>query len=354
MRLRLLLPAVAALAAVSFTACSSGGTDSDTADGSVDSSGAVVVTDSQGNTSTFDAPPERLVVINSYNVELVTALGGFDRIVGADQGSIDRVAYKDFDGVSAVGKDLRTLDYEAIVAAEPDAVLIPETVWEDAASQLKAFDIPVVVVTGWQSDQWSANLDLIGTLLGAQDRAAQARTFTDKVRGLVKDRVSAVTPISGYWEYDDFVTAGPDSAIAPLLAEAGITSISTEGTGSGTYEIDPATVLTANPQLVSREVAEEFESVDPATFRDIATAIEARPGWSNLAAVKSGNVVLFNSWPLHIAGWSFTPLYYGSWAHPEAFADIEIASYVQDYTSEFLGIDYPGDDAYIYHVSDHR
>lgn len=351
MRSRPLLGAVLA-AALLLTGCASG---ESTPSESGSSASSITVTDNQDREFSFDEAPDRLVVINSYNVELVTALIGFDHIVGTDQASIDRITYEDFSGVEPVGQDLSSLNYEAIAGLEPDAVLIPENgVWEDASEQLEAFGIPVIVLTGWQATQWEWNLDLLGTLFDASDRAAQALDFTNELNDLVEERVADVDVVRGYWEDDDFHTAGPESQNSALLPIAGIDSISADAELGTENEVDPAFVLEADPQIVLREVTSSYTPTTQEDFETLAAQIEARAGWDGLAAEQSGDIILFNSWPLYIAGWNFAPLYYASWAHPEAFADVDIASYVQEYASEFLGIDYDGDASYIYRVGDHR
>ncbi|QEO14391.1 ABC transporter substrate-binding protein [Agromyces intestinalis] len=314
---------------------------------------AITISDIQGREFTFDERPERIAAYLSSSVELLLALGLADKVVAIDETSKARLSYTDaFDDVVTAGVSSAEIDYEALVAADPDVVFVPEgTAVDEAAAQLEPFDIPVVVLTVWHTAEWEHNLDLLGELFGVQERAADAKALTDRVSELL-GRLDGVEPVSIYYESDvDYSTRAGNTPHNAQLVQGGFDSIAADLT---TNDIDPEFILSENPEFITRQLGDQnFTPSSPEAADALFEGLLSRPGWSDLAAVKQGNVIVYDTWPLVTAGWNFAPLYYAKWSHPELFEDVEPSALVEEWTTEFLGVDYPGDEEYIHTLDEY-
>src|SRR5690606_4790792 len=157
--------------------------------------------DDGGRTVTVDGPVETAVVLNRYNVEIVRAVAGADRILGIDEVTArDHAYWPEFGPDQVVGHQAEP-NYEAIVALDPDIVVLPRnSPFADAERQLAPFGIPVIVVTSWDTLQYLDNIHTIGTLFGAEERAAELADFYSDTLAMLAERLDGVTPKRVYFE----------------------------------------------------------------------------------------------------------------------------------------------------------
>ena len=246
----------------------------------------VTLTDDAGREITLDAAPERIVSLAPSNTEIVCALDACDRLVGVT----------DFDDYPPEVADVpdvviaAQVDPELVVAAEPDLVLAagneitPTTVIE----QLDELGLQVFVLYPESLDEVYADIELVGQAIDASPAA-------DDLVGEMRDRVDAVTAaLEGvelprtmyevFYAEGTIYTAGEGSFLASLVELAGGTPV----TGDAQGLIAPEDLVAADPELILLGSA----SYDPA-LADPASAlatVAARPGWAELAAVRSGDV----------------------------------------------------------------
>ncbi|WP_116953119.1 ABC transporter substrate-binding protein [Jiangella endophytica] len=311
----------------------------------------ITITDEQDREVVLPAEVDRVVSINSYNTELLVALGAGETIVGVDDRSVFRAPYGGFTDDDVVGVDFESLNYEKIVEADPDVVFIPRNgVWEDAASTLEQFDIPVVVLTVWDPTIWTENVELVAEIVGAPERADEILEFTDGVHALVAERVEGLERVPVYYEDGEaFSSAGSNSGKTVAIADAGGRNIFEDvGINDGlVITVDPVDVIAADPAVILREDISQFPPYEQDSLRASVDELLAREGWSQLSAVRSGRVVVYNAGPLDAAGRTFSSLYFGAWIHPEAFADVDPDEYVRQWAQEFLGSDFDATTGYV-------
>ncbi|MEV6983224.1 ABC transporter substrate-binding protein [Sphaerisporangium sp. NPDC051017] len=318
--------------------------------GSDSSPATITVTDEQKRELTLPADVKRVVSINSYNTELLIALGVRDKIVGIDDRSVFRAPFGHFSKDDVVGVDFGAFNYEKIVAAKPDLVVVPRNGgWEEAATKLESFHIPVLVLTVWDPTIWNDNVRLVSKIFNKQEQADKIINFSDKVHALVKDRVKGLDRVPVYYEDSkDFASAGSKSGKTAAITEGGGRNIFEDvDTNDGlVITVDPADVLVADPDVILRENISQFPPVEQSTLTSTLSAMLQRKGWSSLKAVKSGRVTVYNAGPLDAAGRTFSSLYFGKWLHPDAFADVDPDSYVDQWAKEFLGSSFDGSTGY--------
>lgn len=247
----------------------------------------VELTDDADRTVTVDAAPTTIVSLAPSNTEIVCALEACDRLVGVTDSDDYPSEVADITDVVIQTQ----VDVELIVEAEPDLVLAagneltPSTVIE----QLDELGLTVLVLYPDSLDEIHADIELVGAAIGATEEAAA-------VVADMEERVAAVeTAVAGaerprtlyevFYSEGTTYTAGEGSFLASLIETAGAEPV----TGDAEGVIDAEALVEANPELILLGGA----SYDPALAEPAAAieTVEARPGWAELAAVESGDVM---------------------------------------------------------------
>ncbi|WP_310583337.1 ABC transporter substrate-binding protein [Deinococcus sp.] len=230
----------------------------------------LTLTDDLGRKVILQAEPRRVVSVLPSTTETLCALGLCERLVGVDD-------YSDFPAsVSKLPKvgGLYNPNIEAMVALKPDLVVVSK--YGKLAESLAAAGITVLAVNPETYDEVFSKTLVLGRVM---NREAQAKTLVIQMRrDIAKIEIltkNAVRKPTAYYEVDPTpYTVGPNSFIGVLLGKAGAVNIIPASLGDFP-KISPELVVQQNPQLIL--------GVDLATAR-------ARPGWANIAAVKSGRV----------------------------------------------------------------
>ena len=332
-------------------------TAADDADGAADApaaeSGQIVVVDDQDREVTIDGPVERAVVALSYNNEFIQAIGAGDRVVGVDRGTVQRAPYLGLGEDDIVGESIGELNYEAIVALDPDVAIIPRNgAWQEAAEHLEKFDIPVVVITSWDVDVFDETIDLLGEIFAEEEGAQAVTDFYDEIHATVAERVEGTEAVPVYWETDQpYITALPGSGFDQVITAAGGTNVFGDITGGDAQHeitVDPASVVERDPAVIVHEQPPSADPYGEAEVAEIVEGIPARPGWSGISAVQDGQVYVSNGWATSGLSKAIGTIYLASWLHPEQFADIDPADYLERWATEFQGVSsYPGAASYI-------
>lgn len=255
------------------------GTDTGHATGEAGAAGGFPVTiDADNGEVTVERRPERIVSLSPSATEILFAIGAGDQVVAADQFS----TYPE----SAPTTDLSGYDpnVEAVAGYEPDLVVVANDSNELVAS-LEALGIPVIV-QGAPAD-----------VEGGYDLAAglgQATGHVDETAGMVAGMRSAMdesfaeapqdAEVRVYHELDEtFFSASSNSFIGSVYEQMGAVNIADEADteGTGYPQLTEEAVIEADPELI---VITDQVSY---TAEDVAN----RPGWSEVTAVKNGNIV---------------------------------------------------------------
>jgi iron complex transport system substrate-binding protein len=229
----------------------------------------------------------RIVSLAPSNTEIVCALDACDRLVGVTD-------FDDYPPEVADVTDVVTqtqVDVELVVDAEPDLVLAAgnELTPSPVIEQLDELGLTVLVLYPESLDEVYADIELVGASLGATDEAeALVADMEERVEAVEAAVAGADRPLTLYevfFSEGTTYTAGEGSFLASLIDIAGAEPV----TGDAQGVIDAEALVEANPELILLGGA----SYDP-SLADPEAALEtvaARPGWAELAAVESGDVV---------------------------------------------------------------
>ncbi|WP_020576398.1 ABC transporter substrate-binding protein [Actinopolymorpha alba] len=317
----------------------------------------IKVVDDVDRTVTLDGPVDRAVVLNSYGNEFVRAIGAGDRVVGVDRTSSKRLPYLDITDNEIVSENLSEINYEAVVKLDPDVVIIPRNgAWEEAAAQLKSFDIPVVVATAWDFDVFHETIDLLGKVFDQPEGAKAVSGFYDEIFETVESRVKGATRVPVYWETEQpYLTVLPGSGFDQIITAAGgrnvFGDVKTGGDVQSETTVDPAEVVKRDPALIIHEFGPSATPTGQKQFDSVRDDLLGRPGWKSTRAEKTGQVYVSNGWATSGLSKAIGALYLATWLHPDKFADVDPESYLKRWVEDFQRTEFKGGNAYIQKVA---
>ena len=368
---------LALLMLLSLAAC--GGTAADstvstTASAGETNSGTMEVTDLKGRTVTLPANIEHVVV--TFNLEeylAVTGEAGVDKLVGWShkywKGRRD-------DAYNAYTKALPTLEsipdvgyngdisIEAIISLQPDVVLASATganynALEPAFDLLHQAGIEVVFFNFHKQtiETHQQSIQLIGKVMGQEERAAELARLYEEQMNLVYDRLKDLADEDRPSVYMEF-SRGPsvignswsEQMWGAQIRECGGVNIAA-GQEGASVDVPAEQVLAANPDFIIMSGCLQSDDTDNVVMgygadrelaREHLEAYKSRDGWSSLNAVKNNNMgAIYHDLSRHIfdfAGAQFL----AKTLHPDLFADIDPEANLAKFFSDYMPVELDG------------
>lgn len=234
----------------------------------------VQLVDDRGVTVNLPAPPQRIVSLLPSLTETVCALDQCQRLVGVDRYSNWPVSVR---SLTVVGGGLDP-QIETIVALRPDVVLMATS--SRAASRLEALGLKVVALEPKTHADVQRVLDQMGRLLGVGDARRVWRTIDVGVSAAAQSLPPSVRRVRVYFEVNSGpYGAGTASFIGETLTRLGVQNIVPAELGPFP-RLNPEFVVRANPDLIM--IGERNTQ-----------ALEQRPGWGAIRAVREQRVCVF-------------------------------------------------------------
>ena len=279
------------LLALGLAACSSSPAQST---GATSSSGAaagsgggkfpVTVTAADGQV-TLSQAPSRIVSLSPTSTEDLYAIGAGKQVVAVD---------KDSDYPSSVPKtslDGITPNVEAILKYSPDLVIA----YADSnglVADLKKVGVPVLIEPSANTlDDAYAQIEQLGQATGHTAAATSTVTsMKSQIAAAVKQAGAKHSNLTYYWELDPtYYSATSSTFIGQIVGLFGLKNIAdkVDKAADGGY-----------PQLSSEYIVQSSPGIvflaDTVCCSANAATVAARPGWSDITAVKVDDVVGLN------------------------------------------------------------
>ena len=262
-------------------------------DATKESSETRVVETAKGEVE-IPANPKKIVDISGSSEELVL-LGhnvvGTSNVDSYDTSNVPSYMKDKLGDAKVVGHSMmETADIEAILACEPDLIIM-STRQEKIYDELK--EIAPTVMLEDQSNDWEAKLKDVAKLFGQEDEAqAWLDDYYAKAEKLGKEIKEA---------------NGEDTTYLTVLASSGSFMVFSEG-GIGTVLKDdmklpqPANMPEQDSITLPTVTMEGLSEIDADHIIVIATEsdkadLEASSVWSQIRAVKDGNVTILDASP---------------------------------------------------------
>ena len=242
------------------------------------------ITDDSGTTTTFPAPPQRIVSLNPGLTEITFALGAGNRLVAVD-------TFSDFPpeakNVQPRLTTFPSLSVETIVGLRPDVVLSLADRDEDIA-QIRRQGIPVLKIFPKDFDAAVRAIQTLGQLYAAADAADDIATDMDVRRDAVVAAVADAPRPRVYEELDasepdkPFV-AGPNGFYGELIDLAGGENVFGDLPGD-VGQVGAEAIVERDPEVIILTDADlPFNPQTP-------DMVAARPGWDSVTAVQNGAI----------------------------------------------------------------
>jgi len=245
----------------------------------------VTLTDDEGTEVTLLGEPQKIVSLTPATTEILFAIGAGSRVV----------ATTDFDDYPPEAVPLpdvasyTSVDVEKIVGLGADLVIAGGNSFNPpaAVAQLRSLHVPVVVTYGATVADVLDDIRLVGKASGEAATADALATQMHKQFDIVRASTAGVAHPKVFYEIDatsKIYTAAKDSFLEEMLEIAGAEPVTTGSTTQ--FEISLEALVQANPTLIL--LGDAFYGANVGVTPD---QVAKRPGWGDIAAVKSGSII---------------------------------------------------------------
>ncbi|HEV2033592.1 MAG TPA: ABC transporter substrate-binding protein [Candidatus Dormibacteraeota bacterium] len=241
----------------------------------------VTINQASGGTVTIAKQPHRIVSLSPTATEMLYAIGAGTQVVAVDEQS-------NYPATAPTTKlSGFTPNIEAIAAYTPDLVVASDDTG-GLVHGLGALNIPTLIQAAAKNlDDAYAQIRQLGVATG---HAAEAATLEKKMRsdvaGIVASIPKPAKALTVYHELDDtYYSATSNTFIGQAYAILGLKNIADGATAtSPDYpQLSAEYIVASSPDLI-------VLADTKCCHQDLHT-VSNRPGWSSIAAVKSGQVI---------------------------------------------------------------
>lgn len=227
--------------------------------------------------------PTRIVSLSASATEDLFAVGAGKQVIAVDSYS-NYPKQAPHTSLSAYKPNV-----EAIAKYRPDLVVISDDM-NHIAEQLGKLRVPVLLEPAAANlDAVYGEIDQIGAATGhARGAAHTVATMRRQIAALVHSIPKPSRPLSVYHELDQtYYSATSHTFIGQMYTLLGLQNIADKATGGGDYpQLSAEYIIASNPDLIVL--------ADTVCCGQTRATVAARPGWSDIAAVKTGEIVPIN------------------------------------------------------------
>ncbi|MEF8773461.1 MAG: PGF-CTERM-anchored ABC transporter substrate-binding protein, partial [Halobacteriales archaeon] len=236
--------------------------------------------DATGTEVTVEGEPERIVTLSPSAAQTMWEIGATDKVVGVTK-------YADYlDGAeekrNISGSGYTTIVPEKVVAAEPDLVLAPNIVSDEAVESLRERGLTVYKFRASENlEDIVAKTELTGRLVGACEGTGETAAEMESDLALIEQTVAGEDRPLVLYEFSGGYTAGEGTFVHSLIETAGGRNLAAEAGVEGYQPISEETVVERDPEFLIQTT----RSPDP----------PASTAYNETTAVREGNIVVVNT-----------------------------------------------------------
>ncbi|MBW2635916.1 MAG: ABC transporter substrate-binding protein [Deltaproteobacteria bacterium] len=315
----------------------------------------LTILDSLNRIVTVNKPVERVIALGNYRTEGVKIIGASDKIVGIDTTLESSPHYfSELLDRPFVGSWMEP-DHEAIISLYPDIVITsanPKRI-SQLEEKLKPAGITVIGLDFYRTSLVKSEVGKLGYILDKRDEAKEyidwRENYEDKINDLV-DKLPEDEKPRVFMEWgsgEPARTYGKGSSGDTLCNVAGGRNIC--GELPEYPKVDYEWILKENPDVMIKYVSlgENWgwnDAEEPAKL--INDVIGIRPGYDEIAAVKSDRFYVISSEISWGCDDMFAIAYMAKCFHPEL--DIDPEDVYREYLKQFMDVEYPEDLIFAY------
>lgn len=287
------------------------------------------VVDSLGREVEIPYPCTSAIVSNAYNMEIVNAINAIDQVAG-----VDWYIYQDaeawgsyFDESYLVGSDSAEIDYEMVIAQDPDVVVCTGNCtgnYEDVIKNLEPFGIPVVVSNAYYTAEFFDTVELLGQVFGKEEDAQELAGYFQGCLDYINEQLDGVEEKSVYFEYrTEGRTTIEGDYFYNMIEYAHANNLFGDAEAN-TVELEA--VVAANPDYIVKVSQPDVNSsYIPPTAEDmewIYDDLTSRAGWDEISAVKNDNILLLSHYVHGGASKLVGTMYVAKFMYPDLLPDL--------------------------------
>jgi iron complex transport system substrate-binding protein len=241
----------------------------------------VTIQEVGGASVTIEKQPHRIISLSPTATEMLYAIGAGGQVVAVD----DQSNYPA--GVPTTKLSGFTPNIEALAAYAPDLVVASEDT-AGLVHGLEAVRIPILIQPAAKNlDDSYHQIQQLGIATG---HVAEAGSLEKKMRSEIGAVLASVPkpakPLTVYHELDDtYYSATSNTFIGQVYALLGLKNIADAASAKAPDypQLSVEFIVASNPDLIVL--------ADTKCCHQNAHTVASRPGWSSIAAVRSGQVV---------------------------------------------------------------
>lgn len=337
--------------------------------------GTKEVTDVLDRTITLPEDVEKVVVTFTLEEYLaVTGEEGIDKLVGfshdywkgrrEDAWKTYVTKFPQIQELPDVGYN-DTISVESIISLDPDVVLMSAPVnYDYIEPELDKFaeaGIEVAFVNYHKQtvEMHRSSTELIGEIMGQEERAKEISDFYEDQVKLIEERISGLEENAErpkvYMEYsiapNTYGNSWADKMWGALIPQCGGINIAAGLSDGNSVEVAPEQVIASNPDLIVFTgclVDDNNENIVVGYGADREKALERlqaykeREGWSGLNAVKNDRMaVLYHDLSRHIFDFAGTQML-AKLCQPELFADVDPEENLRTFFEKYMPVELEG------------
>ena len=335
----------------------------------------VEVTDALGRQVKINTPVKRVAL--NFNFEEFTAVAGQDgwrKVVGISRAPWEGWRPVIFKRYAAVIPNLQampdighsddgTFSAEKIIALKPDVLFMAEWSYkalQTAREQIEAAGIAIVVIdyNAQLLEHHLASTRAIGKVMGTQARAEELAQLYERE---YKNVLTRIAKAGGARKkvYVELGQAGPETvgnSYSGTMWGKLITTLGADNLADGKLTgpwgpINAEAVLAENPDLIfmagsswvnkPKAVKTGYEATPEITRQSLAPYAQ-RAGWSNLKAVKNGEIHAIEHGMCRTLFDFVAMQYIAKRLYPQAFLDVDPEASFRTYHDKYLPVAYSG------------
>jgi iron complex transport system substrate-binding protein len=335
--------------------------------------GSVAVMDTKGRKVTIDLPVSSYAISTMDVIDYIIPLKGenaFNMLVGSGQDGGDGIQKYEKLYTPTVGNYMEhtgqisdhnaPFDLEMILAMDPDVLIVNSAMSAhnyalEIEDQLKEAGIPIVLINvpGKKLDKSvQQTMKLLGQIFQENEKAAELSAFIDEQYDLIasknlsqrKNKPTVYYEKSGYsevygstatsasgWGLPISIAGGENIADALLLDSA--------ASGGSSNQLNPEYVIEADPDYIILSGVNDGWLDCIRKTKKCEFDIVNRPGWSDLTAVKNGDLYEF----AHATSRSIYAFYpclkMAKMFYPEEFTEVDPDAVLDEFFNRFMLLD---------------
>jgi len=306
------------------------------------------VVDDHGRLVEVPCVVERIALLDGGVGEVVLALGAGDRVCAISWWHGYKLLWKlvlpNLDELPVVFTQAG-VDVEALEVADPDVAILWWVGWEEITEQIEEqAGVPVINVWIDSVDDLYRDIELVGEILGLEDRARALVGDLEESVEMVSERTSDIPPeerpkvlwIVWYSGPDEpFSVVGDAGLMNEMIELAGGTNV-VQGVGKSWVEPSIEQIVAWNPDVIFFRVraganltAEDL--LDDPRFAEIKGVV---------SALKYGRVYKLPSWSTWSPRGPLVVLRAAMYLYPDRFADLSFDEIASEFFAKWYGIQY--------------